>query len=74
MVLRLISYQFKIWANAACLIETGILEDLFCEINMCFDINSLSSNITHIVLISWPLSEIYGFIDYIINYFSAVMM
>ncbi len=33
--------------------------ECFCKWNVSFDINWLSPNITHLVLISWPFREIY---------------
>ncbi len=61
VLLRLISYPFRIWGSVPSQIETGMFKDLLCE--MCFDINWLSPNITPFVLMSWPLREIYFYLQ-----------
>ncbi len=48
---------FNISASLVCPIKTGKLKDFY--VICCFDINWLSPNITHLVLMSWPLKEIY---------------
>ncbi len=50
----IIPMVFKIWGSGASNIETNILKGLFCE--MCVLTNSLSQDITHLFLMSWPLS------------------
>ncbi len=52
-----ISYPFNIWAVVSP-IKTLIYIEGFCVWNVCFGINWLSSNITNLMLMSWPFREI----------------
>ncbi len=58
----------SVWCYGASVfqIETAMLKDFISEV--CFYINWLSSNITHVVLINWPLKDTI-FIYYVIDYF-----
>ncbi len=67
VVLRHLSYSLNIWARVGNQNEIGMLIG-FIMWNMCLDINWLSSNITHLVLMSWSWREMCVF-DYIIAYF-----
>lgn len=62
-----ILYSFNIWVKVVSPIERKYIEG-FCMWTVCFDINWLFPNITHILLMSWHLSE-YFLIYYIIDCF-----
>ncbi len=49
-----ILYSFNIWVKVVSPIERKYIEG-FCMWNVCFGINWLSPNITHLVLMSWSL-------------------